>query len=131
MILGIGIDSVNIKRFEPWHNYNHEELLKILSEHEIKYCLENPRKSAERFAARFAAREAFFKAFCQMTPEHNIPFLTICQLIWIKSAKGRPPQLNVNWQALSTFLNPTPKTWISITHTAAAATVIAILEHST
>jgi len=128
MICGIGIDSVDIARFNDWSDYPPKKLLKIFSGHEIDYCLKNPKKSAERFSARFAAREAFFKAFCSMKPNHKIPFLTVCKSIWLESKKGHPPQMHVDWHALS--VDCAPKVWISITHTGALATVIAIIETS-
>lgn len=126
MILGIGIDSVEIARFQDWADYSRQKLLKMFSEHEIDYCLTNPKKSAERFAARFAVREAFYKAFCQMATGHKIPFLTLCRLIWLESDEGQPPVLHVDWQALSVC--PEPKTWVSVTHTTEIATVQIIIE---
>jgi len=126
MILGIGIDSTEISRFTKWAARPRQELLKIFSEHEIEYCLANPKKSTERFAARFAAREAFYKAFCQMVPGHKIPFLTLCKAIWIESTENQPPRLKAGWKELS--IENYPKTWISITHTASEATAIIVLE---
>jgi len=126
MISGIGIDSTEIARFEPWAKKDRSELLKILSEQEIDYCLDNPTKSAERFAARFATKEAFFKAFRHIASESNIPFLAICRAIWLESAEGKPPKLNVDWNKLSVE-NP-PKAWVSITHTDTTATAMMVLE---
>ena len=82
MIIGIGIDAVAIDRFNTWHTYPQEKLLRIFSEQEISYCLNNKQKSAERFAARFAAREAFFKALGQKKDWHSV---------WVeKETSGKP-----------------------------------------
>lgn len=71
MVLGIGIDSVDIARFEQWHTYSHKKLLRVFSPAEIAYSLENPTKSAERFAVRFAAKEALFKALTPLRYIHQ------------------------------------------------------------
>ena len=62
MIIGLGIDAVEVDRFEHWHTYNHKKLSKFFAQEEIDYCLSLPIKSAERFAVRFAAKEAGMKA---------------------------------------------------------------------
>ena len=132
MIMGIGIDAVEIKRFELWSTFSKKKLLKIFSEHEIDYCLEIPAKSAERFAARFASREAFFKAFCQMAPDHKIPFLSLCKLITIQFNPKGAPKLNVDWPSLCTEskikIDYIPQICLSITHTEKQATSIVIVE---
>ncbi len=62
MIIGIGIDIVDIKRFkgaiERWgESFTH----RLFTEDELEYCLKKKRPE-EHLAARFAAKEAFFKA---------------------------------------------------------------------
>ena len=62
MILGVGIDIVDIKRFKAalqrWGDAFTERLF---TEDELSYCLKM-RRPEVHFAARFAAKEAFFKA---------------------------------------------------------------------
>ena len=87
MILGIGIDSVEIKRFEPWTSYSKNRLARIFSEHEITYSLSNPKKAAERLAARFAAKEAFFKALSQSFPDNGINLLTRMKFYLVQMQK--------------------------------------------
>lgn len=123
MILGIGIDSVEIARFAHWHNYNQKQLLRIYSQCEIDYCLASSVKSAERFAARFAAREALFKAYSFWQLDHTIPFLTFCKAITIIKKNGAPVPI------LDRSLAPC-KALLSITHTATTATAFVILEQS-
>ena len=59
---GIGIDIVEIKRFQekPFEK-NINFYKKIFTESEIKYCL-NKKNSAETFASKFAIKEAVIKS---------------------------------------------------------------------
>lgn len=121
MILGIGIDSIEIARFAHWHTYSKKKLLRIFSDQEIDYCLSVPAKSAERFAARFAAREAFFKAYSLWQPNHKIPFLIFCKVAKIVKDNGIP----------SIVLNPqlgSCKIFVSLSHSQTVATAFVILE---
>jgi len=60
MILGVGIDIVEIKRIEN-RIENEIFISHLFTDAEYKYC-KSKAHSAEHFAARFAAKEAFFKA---------------------------------------------------------------------
>lgn len=62
MIIGIGVDLVDVKRFESIiFRWQHRFLRRIFTDKEIRYC--NTKKHpAQRFATRFAAKEAFIKA---------------------------------------------------------------------
>jgi len=124
MIKGIGIDSVEIARFKHWHTWPHAKLKKIFSEQEIVYCLSNPIKSAERFAARFAAREASYKALVGNMSE--MPFLSFCKLVTINKNSNGKPFLNIDWKSLS--INQTLRCHVSITHTATIASCFVVLE---
>ncbi|HVU44808.1 MAG TPA: holo-ACP synthase [Terracidiphilus sp.] len=62
MIVGSGIDLVEIKRIEHSVNrYGERFLHRVFTPSEQAYCLRK-RQSAESFAARFAAKEAGAKA---------------------------------------------------------------------
>lgn len=60
MIMGIGIDMIEVDRVMKKINKNNGFREKVFSSDEIKFC-ESSRKS-ENYAARFAAKEAFLKA---------------------------------------------------------------------
>jgi holo-[acyl-carrier protein] synthase len=90
MILGIGVDTIEIERFSLWHTYSPKKLRRIFSVEEIDYCLSQKNKSAERFAARFAAREALYKALSYAYPDNKLPFLTLCAYTTIKKIGQRP-----------------------------------------
>jgi len=63
LIYGIGIDIIEVARFEP-HVADRARLLvnKIFTPAEIEYCDRKIKNQAQNYAARFAAKEAFFKA---------------------------------------------------------------------
>lgn len=62
MIIGIGVDLVDVKRFESMiFRWQHKFLKRVFTDAEIRYC--NTKKHpAQRFATRFAAKQAFIKA---------------------------------------------------------------------
>ncbi len=120
MIIGIGIDSIEIDRFKEWHTYSDAQLLRIFSQEEIDYCRANPIKSAERFAVRFAAREALFKALPQ-----PISFLRLCKAVSIKKDPHGKPIIFLNEKLINL---ENCKAWLSLTHTKTIATAMVILE---
>jgi holo-[acyl-carrier protein] synthase len=62
MILGTGIDLMEVERIERTLSLFGERFLKrVFTPAEIEYCRRH-RNSAERYAARFAAKEAGMKA---------------------------------------------------------------------
>jgi phosphopantetheine--protein transferase-like protein len=100
MILGVGIDSVQVKRFAQWSSISVMQLKKIFSEEEIVYCLKSPRLSAQRFAVRFAVREAFFKALCSMQQKSPLPFLKVCKAVTLLHSEYNVPVLHIHWTML-------------------------------
>ena len=131
MIVGIGIDSIEIERFEHWKTYSRTMLERVFSHHEIEYCLHTPKKSAERFAARFAAREAFYKAARAMNAEISIPFLTICKKISVQQSKYGLYFLHSDWHTLCKnmhYNSASIRAHLSLTHNRTTALAIIMLE---
>jgi holo-[acyl-carrier protein] synthase len=63
MILGVGIDIIEVGRIEASHQKFGERFLnRILLPNEIAYCLSH-KSPGPHLAARFAAKEAISKAF--------------------------------------------------------------------
>ena len=63
MILGVGIDIIEVARIQASHERFGERFLsRILHPNEISYCL-SYKEPAPFLAARFAAKEAISKAF--------------------------------------------------------------------
>lgn len=127
MIKGIGIDSVELKRFEPWIYFDEKKLERIFTKKEIAYAKKNSKKTVERLAGRFAAKEAFYKALSQFVDRKKIPFLFLCQHISIIS--NGPPRIEIDWEALNITALAVPiHIHISITHTSTTATAMVIIE---
>lgn len=62
MILGIGIDLVDVRRMEGIiFRWQEKFLRRIFTDKEIRYC-NNKKNPAQRFATRYAAKEAVVKA---------------------------------------------------------------------
>lgn len=61
MILGVGIDMIEVSRVLEKIDGNTGFRAKIFSEKEIAFC-ESKANKGENYAARFAAKEAFLKA---------------------------------------------------------------------
>ncbi len=62
MIIGTGIDIVDISRFERFLQEGKDGILRrLFTLHEMEYC-GRKKRSAQHFALRFAAKEAFLKA---------------------------------------------------------------------
>jgi holo-[acyl-carrier protein] synthase len=125
MILGIGIDAVEVERFIPWCDYSQKKLSRIFSPQEIDYCLQQPNKSAERFAVRFASREALFKALSYAYPDHSLPFLTLCSRVTITKNDSRPyltvvGDIGIDLTGLTFHL--------SLSHTRTDATALVVIE---
>ena len=72
MILGIGIDTVDIKRMEKALGKGEPSPfeMRVFTENERAAAPEGLRRAAY-FAARFAAKEAVFEAVAHLLPEKN------------------------------------------------------------
>jgi holo-[acyl-carrier protein] synthase len=129
MILGIGIDAVDIERFTTYAAWSSDKLRELFSEQEIVYCLQSPTKSAERFAVRFAAKEAFLKALSAAYSNQKFMLRTICNHVAVEHTRNGAPILTVNWQRVHPLTMDTSITiHLSITHTKTTATAFVVLE---
>lgn len=134
MILGIGVDIIDVHRFADWHTKSEAELSRIFSPEEITYCLhENAKLSAERFAVRFAAKEAFFKAFQAMHISLGISndrsLLAVQKDVAVIHLDNGVPALSVNWDKLllqSTIVRP--RIHLSLSHATTSAVAMVLLE---
>lgn len=68
--LEVGIDCVDIARFDEGALSNRNFLERIFTKEEIQYC-EGRAKPSQHFAARFAGKEALIKSLCHY--DINIP----------------------------------------------------------
>ncbi len=123
MKMAIGIDAVEVNRFNRWLTFNPSILKRVYSQEELDYCLRNGAFGASRLAARFAAKEALYKALCQF---YTYPPCLFSELLRHSSVSKKQvyPQLYVSWQALK--LVPL-EIQVSLTHTAQLAIAFVIV----
>src|SRR4051812_47441886 len=100
MTHAIGIDIVQVQRFNEWGSWSDQKLQRIFSVTEIAYAKQNVLFTAQRFAVRFAAKEAFFKAFQQLFPEKKINLLKIMSAISVAKKESGQPYLVINHEKL-------------------------------
>ena len=124
MILGVGIDIIEVGRIEASHQKFGERFLnRILHPNEINYCLSH-RSPGPFLAARFAAKEAISKAFGTGIGS---------QLAWQDMEVGRKESgepfviLHGNGQKLLQSRGGRT-VHLSLSHTAAHAAAVAVLE---
>jgi holo-[acyl-carrier protein] synthase len=129
MILGIGIDLVQVKRFNEWSTIPLTQLKKVFSEEEINYCLKVPCMSAQRFAVRFAVREAFFKALSTIQQPVQ-PFLKVCKVVQLMHTENRVPSLKVDWSTLGIDkeVSNSYAVHCTLTHTSESAAAFVVIE---
>lgn len=127
MIVGIGIDAVEIERFMHWPEFSHERLMQIFGPGEISYALGVPVKAPERLAARFAAKEAAYKALASLMPI-QITLMAFFKHIQVANDLYGAPSLLVDFAALN--LPTSLKLSISISHTATLAMAFVIVENT-
>lgn len=124
MILGTGLDVIEIARIEDSHRRFGERFLqRILLPEEIEYCLSFTRPGPH-IAARFAAKEAISKAFGtgigQELGWHDLEVVRESSGKPLVRLHGAAPELFAQRQAIALHL--------SLTHTATIAAATAILE---
>lgn len=82
MIRGVGVDIVEIGRFEGvMERYGERLQGRLFTEGEVSYC-EGKRRANHHYAARFAAKEAVIKAIGTRLPFRDIEV--------VRGEKGKP-----------------------------------------
>ena len=129
MIVGVGTDIVDIRRFDLWHTYPLKRLQRVFSKEEVSYSLENKKKSSERFAARFAAKEAFYKALSNSQPSKKLSSLiSMLPYISVKNKNGIP-HLSIKWEMIAAH-EKQYNIHLSIAHGDNIAIAFVVLEES-
>jgi holo-[acyl-carrier protein] synthase len=114
MIVGIGIDIIEVERLAKLAEKSPRFLEKVFAPGEIAYCSKK-RNHYQNFAARFAAKEAFFKALGRRVHWKNVELVNL--------PSGKP-----TFKLKGTKKWPFTKAHVSISHLAGHATAIVILE---
>lgn len=124
MILGIGIDLIEVQRIEAsYEKFGERFLTRILLPDEIGYCLSH-KKPGPFLAARFAAKEAISKAFgTGIGAELGWQDMEVC-----RRGTGEP-YVVLHGKGEELFNQRRAKNLlISLSHTQVHATAVAILE---
>jgi len=124
MVLGIGIDLVNIPRIERLlQKWGDRFKKRVFSQEEINYS-QRYKRSSERLAANFAVKEAFFKALGKGF-KGNIRMLDIEV---IRDEYGKPyVNLYGNAKQVAEMMG-IKSVYVSISHDCDYATAVLILE---
>ena len=113
MILGVGIDIVEVNRLKSWVVYSKQKQLRVLSESELEECIKRydlksssvfSQQVLEFFASRFAAKEAFYKALSAALVTLGITHKTFSfefarQHVQVIKGTWDLPVLDIDWNA--------------------------------
>lgn len=121
MIIGIGIDVIEIRRIE--RALSPRFITRVFTPREIAYC--EPSRRTEKYAARFAAKEAARKAIGAATP---VTALSWHDVEVISSPEGAP-QLAFHGRAAELVKKlKVTRTHVSMSHSVENAIAQVILE---
>ena len=123
MIVGIGIDMIEVARVAEKVAKPNGFKEKIFSAAEIAFC-ESTAASAEHFAARFAAKESFLKATGQGL---NLSF-DLHQVEIVNTSSGKPEILLHGKFKEAAIKNGWNKIQVSLSHLENLACAVVIIE---
>jgi phosphopantetheine--protein transferase-like protein len=135
MVLGVGTDIVEVKRFDCWQKYSVAQLERVFSKSELKECVIDNIPNAQKMAVRFAAKEAFYKALSRVLVKFNFTqrsfsFLFCCQFCETVKTIWDVPVLKVDWSAIEKKIGeklPEINVELSISHEERYAVAFVIL----
>jgi len=124
MILGVGIDLVEVKRIEQVIRKQGERFIsRVFTPDEISYC-QGAARPAEHFAVRFAAKEAIAKALGLAAPGG----VRWREIEVVRLASGEPQaRLNGEAEAAAKQIR-LKKLHLSLSHTGLFAVACAVAE---
>ncbi len=123
MILGLGIDMIEVRRVLEKIEGNSAFREKIFSEGEIAFC-ESKANKGENYAARFAAKEAFLKA----TGQGLALGFELRDIEVVNDGQGKPSlHLHGNFKAKA-IQNNWNKIHLSVSHLQDIACAVVIIE---
>lgn len=123
MIVGVGIDMIEVDRVMEKINKNNKFKEKVFSENEILFC-DSKHDKGEHYAARFAAKEAFLKA----TGLGLALGYELAEIEVIHDGNGKP-LLNICGDfKVKAFENGWNKIHLSLSHLKSMAAAVVIIE---
>jgi holo-[acyl-carrier protein] synthase len=139
MILGTGIDLVEVARFEPWIAYSSDRLLRVFTAAELEDCRDaNGALIAEKLAVRYAAKEAFYKAFSATLVSlklinQQFGLLALAPMVFVRHDTWGVPTLAVAWEAVERLTGsklPVFSIHTSLSHERTMAAAVVVIEKS-
>ena len=126
MIVGVGIDLVDIERVERMIADRGERAThKLFTEREAQYALSRAHP-ARHFAARFAAKEAAYKALAGNALARGIGWR---DLEVLRDAESGQPSLELHGRAAERAAElGVTRVMLSLTHSHATAAAVVVLE---
>ncbi|MDB5062282.1 MAG: synthase [Mucilaginibacter sp.] len=123
MVIGLGIDMIEVERIAAKINKNSGFREMLFSKDEIAYCEQKTNKF-EHYAARFAAKEAFFKALGTGWQEG-----TSFSEVEVTNTENGKPQLSFSGNTAN-IINAMQLTniLVSLTHLKSVASAVVIIE---
>jgi holo-[acyl-carrier protein] synthase len=122
MIVGVGIDMIEVDRVMEKVGRNNGFKEKVFSKNEIEFCDSN--RKSENYAARFAAKEAFLKA----TGFGLLLGNDLSQIEIISDANGKP-SINLTGEfKQQADKNGWTKIHVSLSHLQQVACAVVIIE---
>ncbi len=125
MILGVGVDAVDIARIERMHeNHGDHMLERLFTPAELAF-LSKKAFPAQHIAVRLAAKEAAYKALSGNDDARAIGW----REIEVLSRSDGAPELRLHGRALARFTElQASKTHVSLSHSQATAVAVVIIE---
>jgi holo-[acyl-carrier protein] synthase len=122
MIIGTGIDIVQVKRMEHWLTDNNL-LQRYFSSDELSYVRSSGKNAAKTLAARFAAKEAFGKALGT-----GLANIQLKEIMISKNENGKP-ELKLSGTAQKALeRSGAGRVFVSLAHEMDNAVAMVILE---
>ena len=123
MIIGVGIDMVEVDRMDEKVHKSNGFKEKVFSKAEIEFC-ESKKEKAQHYAARFAAKEAFLKA----TGKGLLLGYNLSEIEVTSNDDGKPEiALHGSFAAFAKENNYN-KIHLSITHVKSMASAVVVIE---
>lgn len=124
MIIGTGVDIVDISRFERFVAEENEALFRrVFTQGERTYC-EPKRKKAQHYALRFASKEAFLKALGTGLRDG----ISWQEMEVVNDALGKPALMLSGRAAQVAAERGVASCHLSLSHDAGAALAMVVLE---
>lgn len=124
MIVGVGLDLIEVERIRAFHHrWGDRGLQRLFAPEEMAYCIGLP-DPAPSLAARFAAKEAFFKAAGTGWGTGGA-----WTEVAVRRASSGDPELALSGRAAHTAADAgAGAIHVSLTHTRGMAAAVVVLE---